>query len=107
MRDGAVLALVGHHVAQPFAKEISGCVQIAGGRGENLRIAGPAEALVALRAIGRHFDEIGTLRPDRIFDQAVHQAWPELKLPAGVETELIGTDTIEMISARPSMVTRA
>ena len=40
-----------------------------GGR-ERLGIAGPAEALVALRAIGRHRDEVVALRPDDVLVEA-------------------------------------
>ena len=61
MRYGAILALVSHHIVQPFAQEIMAVVKVAGGRGEHLCIAGPAQTLVALRTIGRYFDEIRAL----------------------------------------------
>ena len=41
------------------------------GRAEHLRVAGPAHALVALRAVGRHIEEVVALAPDRVQVQAV------------------------------------
>ena len=44
---------------------------IAGCGGKNLRIAGPAEALAALRAVGGHVDEIGAQAPEGVLIEPV------------------------------------
>ena len=107
MRYRAVFALVGHDVVQPFAQKIAAVVQIAGSRGKHLCIARPAKPLVALRTIRRHFDEVGALRPDRVFDQAIDQRMAGHEAAVGVVPNVIGTEAIEIISAFPSTVTRA
>ena len=38
---------------------------------ENLRIAGPAEAFIALRTVGRQIDEVSALTPFDVFNQTV------------------------------------
>ena len=73
MGHRAVFALVGHDVADIFGQEILGIGQVERRAGKHLRVAGPAQPLVALRAVGRHFDEIAALAPQRIEHQPVHQ----------------------------------
>ena len=74
MPDCAVLALVGGKIGKPFCKEAL-CVKIQARRAdEYLRIARPAEALVALRAVGRHIEEVALLPPDHVLKQLV-QKW--------------------------------
>ena len=59
--DCTVFALVGGKIGEPFCKEAF-CVKIQARRtDEHLRIACPAKALVALRAVGRHIEEIALL----------------------------------------------
>jgi len=50
--------LVGVQVSQPLGKE-GGDIHIkAGGANKNLRISGPAQPLIALRAVGRDIDDL-------------------------------------------------
>ena len=62
----ALVGLVDLEVAQPRHPERLGVQQRVGGRREGLRVAGPAEALVALRAVGRHRDEVVALGPQHV-----------------------------------------
>ena len=71
--DCTVFALVGGKIGEPFCKEAF-CVKIQARRtDEHLRIACPAKALVALRAVGRHIEEIALLPPDYVFKQLVQK----------------------------------
>ena len=45
----------------------------AGGAGEDLRVARPAEALVALRAVRGHVEEVAFLAPERVREEAVDE----------------------------------
>ncbi len=51
----------------------------AGGADEHLGVAGPAQPLVALRAIGGHFQEIALLAPEDIVLQLVEHRVGALK----------------------------
>ena len=64
-------ALVGGEVAQPVREE-AGDVEVERGRArEHLRVARPAEPLVALRAVGRHADEVALLPPHDVVVELV------------------------------------
>ena len=108
VRDGAVLALVYYDIAQPLPKEIAAVMQVAGSRSKHLCVACPTEPLIALWAVRRHLDEVGALRPEGVFDQAVYQG------VAGYEAarrRLHRTDRHggngNVTFTLPSMVTRA
>ena len=60
---GAVGGLVVREVDEPARPEGARVEQGARRGCEGLRVAGPAEPLVALRAVGRHGDEVVPLRP--------------------------------------------
>src|SRR5439155_8053048 len=61
-----------HQLADPFG--VKSCrVGIVGCRPNiDLRIAGPAKALVALGAVGGQIDEIGALSPNDVFEKAIY-----------------------------------
>jgi hypothetical protein len=69
--DGAVGVLVELEVAQPGHPERLDVEEGARGRRERLRVARPAEPLVALRAVGRERDEVVALRPSDVRVQAL------------------------------------
>ena len=62
------------HVVQPLSEERGNVPVVAGGAGEDLGIAEPAEPLVALRAVGGDADEVAALAPVDVGEQAV-QPW--------------------------------
>ena len=65
-RNGAVLRLGVPHVHEPFAKE-SIYIHVKGsGADKRLGVPGPTEALVALGAVGGHFQEVALLTPEDI-----------------------------------------
>jgi hypothetical protein len=72
-RHGAVLILLGGEVGQPGAEEPGGVVQIRSRRREHLDVTGPAEPLVALRAVDRHVEEVAAHRPDDVVVEPVEQ----------------------------------
>ena len=65
-RDTAFVGLVDLEVAQPRRPERLRVHQRRGSGAERLRVAGPAEPLVALRAVGGHRDEVVALRPEDV-----------------------------------------
>ena len=72
--DGAYIAigmLIGGQVAQPLGKELLRVKIHAGGAGKDLRIAHPAQALVALGTIGGNVHKIALLAPDDVGEQLV------------------------------------
>jgi hypothetical protein len=72
IREAAIGILgIGVEVDQPLGEEACD-IEIAGGGGdEELGIAGPAEALVALRAIGGDLEIIALLTPDDVVKELV------------------------------------
>ena len=60
---GAVGTLGGAHIAHPFLIEVAGVAIVEACHRIDLRVGCPAHALVALRAVGGHADEVGTLSP--------------------------------------------
>ena len=70
-RDEALLLLFEREVAQPGTKHAADVVQEGRRRGEGVDVAGPAEALVALRAVRGDTDEVVAHRPDDVLVQAV------------------------------------
>ena len=44
---------------------------VAGGTDEDLRISGPAETFIALRAVGRNIDKVAFLSPDDVVEQFI------------------------------------
>src|SRR5690606_18239117 len=61
------------------------------GANEDLRIATPAHALVALRAVGRNLQEVGALTPNRVAIELIHERNRTLER-AGVRTLRIKGD---------------
>jgi len=68
----AARPLLSHHVIGVFAEERSDIHIVQSGTREYLRVAGPAHALVALRAISRHIQEVAFLAPQGVEEQAIH-----------------------------------
>src|SRR5207245_4687153 len=66
-------ALRFHKLSQPLGVE-RGDVGIESGSSHiDLGVTGPAEALVSLRTIGRKIQKISALRPNNIFEKAIHK----------------------------------
>ena len=83
VRDGAVRLLVGRHVAQPLGEEAGHVHVEGGGAGEDLRVARPAQPLVALRAVGGDVHEVAALAPEDVVLELVEQSGSSTsKLPA-------------------------
>ena len=71
--QAAARVLIGGEICQPLRKE-SGDVHVERrGWREDLRVAGPAEPLIPLRAIGGHVEEVAALPPDDVLLQPVQQ----------------------------------
>ena len=67
----AVLHLIRCQIVQPFRKEPFHIKIIACCFGKYLRIPGPAKSFIALRAVGRHIQEVVSLTPENIGDQLI------------------------------------
>ena len=73
MRHGAGLELIRGNVLEPLGEE-AGDLHVEGrGPREGLCIPGPAEALVTLRAVGRHVHEVALLPPPDVVLQLIDQ----------------------------------
>ena len=71
-RDVALVArLLEGEVAQPRREESVAVVEEARGRAEDLQVAGPPEALVALRAVGGDREEVAAHPPHDVLVQAI------------------------------------
>ncbi len=57
------------HVIEPLGEERGDVPVVAGGAREDLGVAQPAEPLIALRAVGRHADEVAALAPVDVAEQ--------------------------------------
>ena len=71
------------HVIEPLVEERRDVPVVAGGAGEHLGIAQPAEPLVALRAVGRHADEVAPLAPVDVAEQLVEPRFRALERAGG------------------------
>ena len=65
---------------QPVPQEVRDIEEERGGRREDGDVAGPAEPLVALRAVGRHVEEVAAQAPDDVAVQLVEQLVGALEL---------------------------
>ena len=79
MGSRTVLELRFPLVPEPLAEERGNVHIECGGGTEDLRIAGPAETLVTLRAVGRDFKEIVALSPADIAVKLIDFRLPALK----------------------------
>src|SRR6185437_16285202 len=73
VRHAPIRTLVGCEVRQPLGEEAIDVHVECGGGGENLRVARPAETLVALRTIGRDTEEVSLLRPYDVVLQLIEK----------------------------------
>ena len=73
--------LLKRQVDQPRGQKAVALVQVAGGRGKDLNVAGPPEPLVALRAVGRKVQEVAPHAPDDVVMQPVDQRVRALEPP--------------------------
>ena len=71
--DAALLVLVGRDVGQPLGEEPGHVHVEARGVGEGLGVPGPPQPLVALRAVGRHVEEVALLPPLDVVLELVQQ----------------------------------
>ena len=67
----AIIVLRVGDVLQPLREEAGDVHVVAGGADKDLRVAGPSEAFVALRAISGHAQEISALTPDDVLVKAI------------------------------------
>ena len=81
MGYAALGGLVGGHILQPLAEEGVRPPKVAGRAAENLRVAGPAHALVALGAVGGHVQEVAPQPPFDVVFQLVDQGIGAVKMP--------------------------
>ena len=61
------------HIIEIFCIKCVGIFQVCRGRGEYLRVSGPAHPFVSLRAIRRYVQEIPLHAPAHILDQTIHK----------------------------------
>ena len=90
--------------ASQRAEEAGAVEQEAGGRREHLDVAGPAEPLVALRAVGGHVEEVAAHAPDDVLvepvELRVRRAEPAGAAQVGADHD--GLDVLgAQVSARP------
>ena len=72
-RNGAIAPLLEPEVPEPTGEK-GGAVHVeTRGRREDLNVAGPAEALVALGAVGGEFQEVAVLAPDDVVLELVDE----------------------------------
>ena len=71
--DAAARLLLEREVAQPRVEEAAHVVEEARGRREHLDVAGPAQPLVALRAVGREVEEVAAHAPHDVLVQLVDE----------------------------------
>ena len=91
-RNHAVpVALLDGEVFQPGAEEAQGVVEVAGGGAEDLDVAGPAEPLVALRAVRGQRQEVSAHAPQGVLVQAVQQRVGAFE-PAGPAHVIVNHD---------------
>ncbi|MNC36398.1 hypothetical protein D3C75_849190 [compost metagenome] len=81
MRDPAFGRLIVFEVGQPLGKEVTGLHQVTRGPAEYLRIPGPAQPLVALRAVGRDIDKVAFQPPQNVVVQLIQIRVGARKLP--------------------------
>ncbi|MNN70410.1 hypothetical protein D3C81_1862580 [compost metagenome] len=72
-RNTAMVLLVGRQIFEPFGEKRRHIHQIRRGADEHLRIAGPAQPLIPLRAIRRYIDKVTFLAPQNIVLELVDQ----------------------------------
>ncbi len=82
--DASCSVLLGSQVRQPRGKESSAVVEEASRGCEYLDVAGPAQALVALRAIGRDAEEVAAHAPHHILVEPVDQWVRALEPPSAL-----------------------
>ena len=76
---------------------------VGGGAPEDLRVRSPAEALVALRAVGGHADKVGALAPEDVAPELVDHG------AAGVQVDgerRVGVKTAVVMAAIAGFVLR-
>jgi len=71
--QAAADVLVGGNVTEPLREETRYIEVVCRGRGEHLRVARPAEPLVALRAVGRDVEEVAPLPPHDVVLELVQE----------------------------------
>ncbi len=69
---GTVGALGVAQVAHPLLVEVAGVAVVEARQREDLCVGSPAHALVALRTVGGHADEVGALSPHDVAVELVH-----------------------------------
>ncbi len=72
--------LLGGEVGQPVAEEVLDVEEVGRGGCEDCDITCPAEPLVALRAVGRHIEEVAAGAPDHVAVELVEQLVGALEL---------------------------
>ena len=80
-RHRAIVFLVQRHVSQPLGVKPRRIEIERRGRRKHLRVPGPPQPLVALRAICRHIQKIPFLSPDDVVLQLVQQRVRAFKCP--------------------------
>ena len=71
--EGSVFVAAVTHITHPLVEESISIREECSGLGEHLGIRRPAQALIALRAVGRNRQVVGALAPDGVGYQLVHQ----------------------------------
>ncbi len=69
----SVRALGVFNILAPFGEKARDVHVVAGSTDKNLRVTHPAEALVALRTIRRHCEEVTTLPPGDVLVELIHK----------------------------------
>ena len=103
--DAAALLLLEPDIVQPAREERVAVVEVAGGRAEDLDVAGPAHALVALRAVGRDGEEVALHAPHDVLVEPVEQVGRRVEPPCTdhVRPDHLSGDGCRVQRARPAL----
>ena len=93
-------------VDQPVGQEVGDVVEVRRRRGEHREVAGPAEPLVALRAVGRYVEEVAAQPPHHVAVQLGEQRVGALE-GAGAAQVGVDDDRLERGRVHRAAVTSA
>ena len=98
IREHAVGGLRIDEVLRELGGEWRDIEVVAAGAPEDAGVAGPAEPLIALRAVRRDADEVAALAPDAERPHAIHEVLEVSGRPVGLLSRLLRTLPVRVAS---------